>query len=161
MKKVLGKPGETNKKLISLIERVKVNNFYLKNKKDFRDQILNQILESDDVLDIGKSMRDKFSKIKRNIKNISSGNYRECDNLIHEISKFPDIVNKSANTLQPHVIIYYLKDLSQLFHSFYNDNHVLSESDENMQSILECLIAVKQVISNGLNLLGITPMQKM
>ena len=70
-------------------------------------------------------------------------------------------VNKSANTLQPHVIIYYLKDLSQLFHSFYNDNHVLSESEENMQSILECLIAVKQVISNGLNLLGITPMQKM
>ena len=79
----------------------------------------------------------------------------------HEISKFPDIVNKSSNTLQPHVIIYYLKDLSQLFHSFYNDNHVLSESEENMQSILECLIAVKQVISNGLNLLGITPMQKM
>ena len=72
-----------------------------------------------------------------------------------------NIVNKSANTLQPHVIIYYLKDLSQLFHSFYNDNHVLSESEENMQSILECLIAVKQVISNGLNLLGITPMQKM
>ncbi len=81
--------------------------------------------------------------------------------LIHEISKFPDIVNKSANTLQPHVIIYYLKDLSQLFHSFYNDNHVLSESEENIQSILECLIAVKQVISNGLNLLGITPMKKM
>ena len=104
---------------------------------------------------------DKFSEIKRNIKNISSGDYKECDNLIHEISKFPDIVNKSANTLQPHVIIYYLKDLSQLFHSFYNDNHVLSESEENMQSILECLIAVKQVISNGLNLLGITPMQKM
>ena len=67
----------------------------------------------------------------------------------------------SSDLLQPHVIIYYLKDLSQLFHSFYNDNHVLSESEENMQSILECLIAVKQVISNGLNLLGITPMQKM
>ena len=77
------------------------------------------------------------------------------------MSKVPDIVNKSANTLHPPVIIYYLKDLSQLFHSFYNDNHVLSESEENIQSILECLIAVKQVISNGLNLLGITPMQKM
>ena len=113
------------------------------------------------IVSLEEKAFDKFSKIKRNIKNISSGNYKECDNLIHEISKFPDIVNKSANTLQPHVIIYYLKDLSQLFHSFYNDNHVLSESEENMQSILECLIAVKQVISNGLNLLGITPMQKM
>ena len=113
------------------------------------------------IVSLEEKALDKFSEIKRNIKNISSGNYKECDNLIHEISKFPDIVNKSANTLQPHVIIYYLKDLSQLFHSFYNDNHVLSESEENMQSILECLIAVKQVISNGLNLLGITPMQKM
>ena len=113
------------------------------------------------IVSLEEKALDKFSDIKRNIKNISSGSYKECDNLIHEISKFPDIVNKSANTLQPHVIIYYLKDLSQLFHSFYNDNHVLSESEENMQSILECLIAVKQVISNGLNLLGITPMQKM
>ena len=113
------------------------------------------------IVSLEEKALDKFSKIKRNIKNISSGDYKECDNLIHEISKFPDIVNKSANTLQPHIIIYYLKDLSQLFHSFYNDNHVLSESEENMQSILECLIAVKQVISNGLNLLGITPMQKM
>ena len=113
------------------------------------------------IVSLEEKALDKFSKINRNIKNISSGNYKECDNLIHEISKFPDIVNKSANTLQPHVIIYYLKDLSQLFHSFYNDNHVLSESEENIQSILECLIAVKQVISNGLNLLGITPMQKM
>ena len=113
------------------------------------------------IVSLEEKALDKFSEINRNIKNISSGDYKECDNLIHEISKFPDIVNKSANTLQPHVIIYYLKDLSQLFHSFYNDNHVLSESEENMQSILECLIAVKQVISNGLNLLGITPMQKM
>ena len=113
------------------------------------------------IVSLEEKALDKFSEINRNIKNISSGNYKECDNLIHEISKFPDIVNKSANTLQPHVIIYYLKDLSQLFHSFYNDNHVLSESEENMQSILECLIAVKQVISNGLNLLGITPMKKM
>ena len=113
------------------------------------------------IVSLEEKALDKFSEIKRNIKNINSGDYKECDNLIHEISKFPDIVNKSANTLQPHVIIYYLKDLSQLFHSFYNDNHVLSESEENMQSILECLIAVKQVISNGLNLLGITPMQKM
>ena len=113
------------------------------------------------IVSLEEKVVDKYSDIKRNITNINNGNYIECDNLIHEISKFPDTVNKSANSLQPHVIIYYLKDLSQLFHSFYNDNHVLSESEENMQSIMECLTAVKQVISNGLTLLGITPMQKM
>ena len=85
----------------------------------------------------------------------------KCDKLIHEITKYPHIINKAALSLQPHIIIYYLRDLSQLFHSFYNDNHVLSEKKENVDSILICLSAVKQVISNGLNVLGISPMQKM
>ena len=87
--------------------------------------------------------------------------YNKYDKLIHEISKYPNIVKKSAQTLQPHLIIFYLRDLSQLFHSYYNDNHVLSESEENMKSIIFCLSAVRQTIANGLTLLGISPMQKM
>ena len=63
MKRILGKPNETNSKLISLIQRVKINNFYLRNRKDFRDQILSSIDPQDDVLDIGKAMRDRHQKI--------------------------------------------------------------------------------------------------
>ena len=63
MKRILGKPDETNSKLISLIQRVKINNFYLKNRKDFRDRILSSIDPGDDVLDIGKAMRDRHQKI--------------------------------------------------------------------------------------------------
>ena len=63
MKKIIGKPFETNQKLIKLIERLKINNFYLKNNKDFRDQILEDINNEDEILDIGKAMRDKFNKI--------------------------------------------------------------------------------------------------
>ena len=63
MKRIIGKPHETNNKLISLIQRVKINDFYLKNKKDFRDQILSDIDPKDDVLDIGMAMRDKHQKI--------------------------------------------------------------------------------------------------
>ena len=63
MKRIIGKPHETNNKLICLIQRVKINDFYLKNKKDFRDQILSDIDPKDDVLDIGMAMRDKHQKI--------------------------------------------------------------------------------------------------
>ena len=87
--------------------------------------------------------------------------YTKCDKLIHEISKYPQVVEKSAKTLQPHLIIFYLKDLAQLFHSYYNDNHVLTEDPKNQQLIISSLSAVKQVIANGLNLIGISPMQKM
>ena len=111
------------------------------------------------------SLEDKAnrnsSNFKKAITSIERGDYLKCDKLIHEITKYPHVINKAALSLQPHIIIYYLRDLSQLFHSFYNDNHVLSESTENVDSILICLSAVKQVISNGLNVLGISPMQKM
>ena len=100
-------------------------------------------------------------ELDTNIEAIEKNIYKECDNLIHEISKYPNVVNKSAITLQPHLIIFYLRDLAQLFHSFYNDNHVLSESKDNMQSIVFCLSAVRQTIANGLEILGIKPMQKM
>ena len=83
MKKILGKPNDINKNLISLIERVKVNDFYLKNRKDFRDQILKDIKSEDNVLDIGKAMRDKHEKIN-------------CNSLetldVNDFGDYPDIV---------------------------------------------------------------------
>ena len=113
------------------------------------------------IVSLEEKVLNKSPKIQTNTQNIENGLYKECDKLIHEISKYPDVLNKSAKTLHPHLMIYYLKDLAQLFHSYYNDNHVLSESEENIESIYVCLSAVRQVISNGLKLLGITPMEKM
>ncbi len=111
------------------------------------------------------SLEEKFHQ-KTKSKEISRANvfnasYLKCDKLIHEISKYPSIVNKSAATLHPHLIIFYLRDLSQLLHSFYNDNHVLSEDPENLELIISSLSSVRQVISNGLNLIGISPIQEM
>ena len=111
------------------------------------------------------SLEKKFNESHKgkavNSIDIENNSYDKFDKLIHEVSKYPNIVKKAAQTLQPHLIIFYLKDLSQLFHSYYNDNHVLSESDDNMRAIIFCLSAVRQTIANGLNVIGITPMQKM
>ena len=83
MKKIIGKPSETNQKLIELIKRLKINNFYLKNNKDFRDQILNDINIDDEVLDIGKAMRDKFNKIVcKNVETLD----------VNDFGNYPDIV---------------------------------------------------------------------
>ena len=111
------------------------------------------------------SLEEKYKELKssKNIKefNLSNIEYIKCDKLIHEISKYPGIVIKSALTYQPHLIIFYLRDLSQIFHSYYNDNHILSEERDNQEFIINCMSSVRQIISNGLNLLGISPMQKM
>ena len=113
------------------------------------------------IFSLEQKFKETYPELATNMRRIEDNTYSKCDMLIHEIAKYPNIVNKSALTLQPHLIIFYLRDLSQLFHSYYNDNHVLSESEENMLSIIFCLSAVRQTISNGLEILGITPMQKM
>ncbi len=113
------------------------------------------------IVSLEENFIKKYPDFEKNLKPIQESTYHKFDKIIHELSKYPSIVDKAAKSLQPHLIIYYLKDLSHLFHSFYNDNHVLSESDENVQSIIQCMSAVKQVISNGFNLLGISPLKKM
>ncbi len=92
---------------------------------------------------------------------ILDGSYKSCDKLIHDMSKYPTIVSRSSASLQPHLIIFYLKDFAHSFHSFYNDNHVLTESEDNIQSVIFTLNAAKTIISNGLDLLGIKPITKM
>ena len=92
---------------------------------------------------------------------IVEGSYLACDQLIHESSKFPGVVQRAADTLQPHLIVFYLRDLAQLLHSFYNDHPILKESKENQASIIRSLSLVQLVISNGLNLLGIKALDKM
>ena len=99
--------------------------------------------------------------IPKNASAISDGSYYNCDELIHEMSKYPHVVLRASMSLQPHLIIYYLKDFAHSFHSFYNDNQVLTESKENIDSIVFCLNAAKIVIANSLKLLGIEPIEKM
>ena len=104
---------------------------------------------------------DSHGSMPENASAISGGSYYNCDELIHEMSKYPHVVLRASISLQPHLIIYYLKDFAHSFHSFYNDNQVLTESKENIDSIVFCLNAAKIVIANGLKLLGIEPIEKM
>tara|TARA_A100001015_G_scaffold230320_1_gene260572 strand:- start:5549 stop:6112 length:564 start_codon:yes stop_codon:yes gene_type:complete len=91
-KRILGKPIETNNKLISLIQRIKINNFYLKNRKDFRDQILSNITPQDEVLDIGKAMRNKHEKI-------ISKSLETLD--VNDYGNYPDIVCDICSDVTP------------------------------------------------------------
>ena len=105
-----------------------------------------------------KYLNMNISSSKNTIKN---GEYNNCDKIIHELMRYPEIVQRAADNMHPHIIIYYLRDLAHTFHSFYNDNHVLSESEDNLSSIMSALNALKIVFGNALNLLGISPLNKM
>tara|TARA_B110000881_G_C18534153_1_gene494777 strand:- start:534 stop:1208 length:675 start_codon:yes stop_codon:yes gene_type:complete len=83
MKKIIGNPNKTNQEIINLIKKTKINNYFLKNKKDFRDKILEEISPNDHVVDIGMAMRDKHKKIK-------SALLQTLD--VNDFGDYPDII---------------------------------------------------------------------
>ena len=83
MKKIIGNPSKKNEELINLIKKTKINNYYLKNQKDFRDRIIEEVDHKDHVLDIGMAMRDKFKKINSEI-------LETLD--VNDFGEYPDII---------------------------------------------------------------------
>ena len=71
------------------------------------------------------------------------------------------IIKTAGETLQPHLIIYYLRDISQTFHQFYNNVNILKANELHKNNILRTLIIVKSVIASCLELLGIEPLDSM
>ena len=113
------------------------------------------------IFSLLQKYKENHPQMPSSANSIEDGSYKACDKLIHEMSKYPTIVLRSSTSLQPHLIIFYLKDFAHAFHSFYNDNHVLTENEDNIQSIIYTLNAAKIILANGLDLLGIKPIDKM
>ena len=91
MKKIIGRPIQTNTKLIELIKKTKINNYYIKNQEDFRKRIFEEIKSNDDVLDIGKGMRDKFANIKsKSITTVDVNDFGDYPDIIYDICSDPD-----------------------------------------------------------------------
>lgn len=81
--------------------------------------------------------------------------------IIKKISYFQEIVLKASKLYKPHLIAIYLYELSKLFNEFYHKYPVIRAPLELKNARLNLVKATKQVLNNGLNLLGITPLEKM
>ena len=86
---------------------------------------------------------------------------KEETELIRALSNFPEIVLKSANDLKPHLIASYIYSLAQKFNEYYHKHHVLKADEKIKDARLLLISAVRQVIKNGLNLLGIDVLERM
>ena len=85
--------------------------------------------------------------------------------LIGLLAEFPRVVSAAAQAREPHRVARYIEDLASQYHRFYNDCRVLPLGDEkptelNSARATLCL-ATAQVISNGLDLLGVSAPEKM
>lgn len=75
--------------------------------------------------------------------------------LIDSLNRYPEKLLQAAQQYEPHQLSHYLRELATEFHSYYNSHKFIIEDNELMQARLVLINAVKQVIHNGLSLLGV------
>ena len=88
------------------------------------------------------------------------GSEKEIE-ILKLLRQYPQLIERSAKACEPHLLCYFLRDLSGVFHSYYNSEKFLIEDKELMTSRLFLLKGVKQVIANGLSVLGIKAPEEM
>jgi arginyl-tRNA synthetase len=81
--------------------------------------------------------------------------------LTQQIAEFPEHVQAAARDLAPHAIAFYLRELAAEFHSYYNAERILVEDEALRDARLALCAAVRQVLANGLSLLGVSAPEKM
>jgi len=81
--------------------------------------------------------------------------------LLARLMEYPDIVEGSARDLAPHAIAFYLRELAADFHSYYNTTRLLVDEADVKRARLALVCAVRQVLKNGLALLGVSAPDKM
>ena len=85
--------------------------------------------------------------------------------LLGALAEFPRVVESAAQLREPHRVARYLEELAGTYHGFYNDCRVLPMGDEKSSAIhtarLLLCTATKQVLNNGLDLLGVSAPERM
>jgi arginyl-tRNA synthetase len=81
--------------------------------------------------------------------------------LLKRLGAFPDAVSRAARELEPHRITNYLEDLARTVHGWYHGCRVLGEAPEVERARLVLARAARQVLANGLTLLGVSAPDRM
>lgn len=77
-------------------------------------------------------------------------------NLAIQLGRYPEIVKRAAHAREPHQIATYLYELASAFHTYYNSEKTLVEDADTRNARLTLAVAVRQVLANGLSLLGVS-----
>jgi arginyl-tRNA synthetase len=81
--------------------------------------------------------------------------------LVNTLSRYPEVLEQSALQHAPHHLLHYLRDLAYEFHTYYNAHQFLVEDAALRDARLNLIAAVRQVVANGLNLLGVSAPEAM
>ncbi len=81
--------------------------------------------------------------------------------ILKTLHLFPEVIEGAAINWEPHRLVYYLQDLASRFHGYYNKHRFLSDDRPLSAARLRLAGAVRTVLANGLNLLGVSAPESM
>jgi arginyl-tRNA synthetase len=81
--------------------------------------------------------------------------------LLAKLAEYPDVLAHAAAELAPHAVAFYLRELAGEFHSFYNAERVLVDERTEREARVALIAATRQVLANGLAVLGVSAPAKM
>ncbi|WP_075179186.1 arginine--tRNA ligase [Neptunomonas phycophila] len=81
--------------------------------------------------------------------------------LIVKLSKYPEVLTNAAVNYEPHALANYLRELANDFHAYYNANKMLIDDADMRNARVTLSEATRQVINNGLTLLGVSAPEQM
>ena len=108
--------------------------------------------------DKGYAVPDEAAALKSDLAPLAGAREQA---LMNRLADYPEVLAAAAAELAPHQLAFYLKDLAADFHGYYNAERVLVEDAAARAARLALLLATRQVLRNGLALLGVSAPEKM
>jgi len=81
--------------------------------------------------------------------------------LLKNLSRYPEVVETAALNEEPHLLTHYLRDLANDFHTYYNAHQFLVDDAALRDARIKLILATREVLRNGLNLLGVSAPEQM
>jgi arginyl-tRNA synthetase len=81
--------------------------------------------------------------------------------LLSSLTRYPEVLEQAAVNRAPHALAHYLRDLANLFHTYYNAQAFIVGETALRNARLALVLGVQQVLRNGLTLLGVAAPQSM
>ena len=97
---------------------------------------------------------------------LASANLAKLDNehetaLLTQMARFPEVLENAAVNYEPHQLPHYLRELANALHSYYNAHKFLVEDEGLRNARLQLILAVRQILQNGLRLIGVSAPEAM
>ena len=81
--------------------------------------------------------------------------------VLRELARYPEVVLQAAAARAPHVLVHYLRELANAFHTWYNAATFIVDDAPLRNARLALALGVRQVVRNGLSLLGVSAPESM